>query len=233
MNIECLASGSSGNCYKISDGTTTLLLEAGLPIKDIKKWLRFNFSAISGCLITHEHLDHAKSAKELMRLSTDVYMTSGTAKALNLKSHRLKIIKSKEKFVVGSFDILPFDLPHDAAEPVGFYIKSKVTSESLAYITDAMYCKYKFDGLTHLMIEANYDKETIDNNVELDKSKLFLRNRVRKSHMSFEETKNFIKSNDLSKLKCIYLIHLSNANSNEAKYKREIQQMTGIEVRVM
>jgi phosphoribosyl 1,2-cyclic phosphodiesterase len=56
MIIKSIASGSSGNCYKISDGKTSLLLECGIPIKKIKLGCDFDLSDILGCLVTHEHL---------------------------------------------------------------------------------------------------------------------------------------------------------------------------------
>jgi phosphoribosyl 1,2-cyclic phosphodiesterase len=56
IQIKPLASGSGGNCYKIDDGKSSLLIEAGLPIKKIKQGLNYKLSEIEGCLISHEHL---------------------------------------------------------------------------------------------------------------------------------------------------------------------------------
>lgn len=57
MEIEVLGTGSSGNCYKISNGKFALLLECGLPFKVIQKKLNYKLTReIDACLITHEHL---------------------------------------------------------------------------------------------------------------------------------------------------------------------------------
>lgn len=56
MNIKSLASSSAGNCYLIDDGKSRLLLDCGISIKKIKGGADFNFSNISGCLCTHQHL---------------------------------------------------------------------------------------------------------------------------------------------------------------------------------
>lgn len=55
IDIKTLASGSSGNCYIIDDGSTKLMIECGLPINQIKKKGGFCVHEMSGCLISHEH----------------------------------------------------------------------------------------------------------------------------------------------------------------------------------
>ena len=64
MEIKVLASGSSGNAYRISDGETALLLDAGIPIRVIKEALNFQVRNLDGCLITHEHGDHIKNLSQ-------------------------------------------------------------------------------------------------------------------------------------------------------------------------
>ena len=51
--------------------------------------------------------------------------------------------------------------------------------------------------------------------------------RLTKSHFSLENLKSFLKANDLSQVREIYLIHLSDANSDEEKFKYEIAALTG------
>ena len=61
IEIFPLASGSRGNCYRVNDGSTPLLLEAGIQLKEIQKQLNFRVSELAGCIISHEHKDHSKS----------------------------------------------------------------------------------------------------------------------------------------------------------------------------
>ena len=56
MQIEVLGSSSAGNAYIVSDGDTSLLLECGLPIKDMQIKSNFKIASVSGCLISHLHL---------------------------------------------------------------------------------------------------------------------------------------------------------------------------------
>ena len=65
--VYCLGSGSKGNSYAVDDGRSVLLLEAGLPASKITAGYRELLPRVVGCLITHEHMDHARGAAELAR----------------------------------------------------------------------------------------------------------------------------------------------------------------------
>jgi phosphoribosyl 1,2-cyclic phosphodiesterase len=226
MDIQIIASGSKGNCYIISDGRTSLMLECGISYRDIQKALNFNLKGISACLISHEHKDHSRAAEDILKRGILIYTSRGTIKALGVENYLLRPIENKKVFSVGSFDIMPFDLRHDCAEPFGYLIKSNITAEKLVFITDTFYCPYKFKGLTHIMIECNYiDGLTEGTNTELLK-------RLYKSHMSLEACLDFFKANDLSKVKEIILLHLSDARSDEKKILEAVQKETGKYVRV-
>ncbi len=230
MEIRILASGSKGNCYYITDGHTPLLLECGINVQEIKRKLNFGLSQVQGCLVTHEHLDHSKAVKDIVKLGIDIYTSHGTAKALGIENHRIIKVKAKQQFKINTFIVLPFDVKHDAVEPLGFLIYSTATKEKLLYATDTYYLKYKFNGLTHIMIECNYSLEIIKKNVSENVIELERKNRVLKSHMSLETLKDFLKANDLSKVQAIYLLHLSDWNSDSKRFKQEIQKLTGKEV---
>lgn len=236
MDIEVLGTGSSGNCYKVKIGRATLLLECGLPYKVIQKKLNFKVSEIDACLITHEHQDHAKAVKDLMKAGVDCYMTEGTAKVLGIEGHRLNTFKKYDsgqgyywKYFL-DIQILPFEMVHDVEEPVGFYIKSKNLNESLVFITDTAYMKYKIPACEVLMIECNYVKSVLDEQVENGKINVSLRNRIVRNHLSLESLVEALKAADLSRCKKIYVLHLSDGNSNEEVIKRTIQELTGVEV---
>lgn len=236
MQVEVLGTGSSGNCYKVEIGRATLLLECGLPFKVIQKKLGFKLSDIDACLVTHEHMDHAKAVKDLMRAGVDCYMTKGTAEALGVKGHRLNTFRKDNagegycwKFFL-DIQILPFELVHDVAEPVGFFIKNKEFDESILFVTDTAYLRYQLPKCDVLMIECNYVKSKLDENVEQGKINTSLRNRIVKNHLSLETVVEALKIADLNKLRKIYLLHLSDSNSDEALIKRTIQETTGVEV---
>lgn len=232
MDIKIYASGSSGNAYRISNGKTTLLLDAGIPLREIQIRCGFQVRQIDGCLITHAHGDHSKAADALMRLGIDVYTSAGTIAACRLRGHRVHAIKALEELTIGTFQILPFDVQHDAPEPLGFLITSAGTGERLLYFTDTYYIKYRFEGLTHIMAECNFGKEELLRSVQAGYVPVELVPRLMKSHMSVEHLVDMLKANDLTRLRQIYLLHLSGSNSNAERFRDTIRKATGAEVYV-
>lgn len=226
INITALASGSSGNAYLIDDGHTQLLLECGIRFRDIQIALNFKTSSLAGCLITHEHKDHTKGLKDVLRAGIDVYASQGTIEQENIKHHRLKPIKAKEEFSIGTWTILPFDVEHDVAEPLGFLLMNE-QGEKLLFSTDTYYVKYRFTGLTHIMVECNYSIDILNENIASGRVPKVMKRRLLKSHFSLENVKEFLKANDLIKVQEIWLLHLSDNNSDEELFKREVQALTG------
>lgn len=230
MKIDILASGSSGNAYHISDGQTELLLDAGIPFREIQIGCGFKTRNIRGCFITHAHSDHSKGVKDILKRGIDVYTSQGTIEACKLQGHRLHKVKDREAVKVGTFTVLPFDVQHDAPEPLGFLVVSEATQEKLLYFTDTYYLKYSFNGLTHILGECNYDRESLERAIEQRDTPPELGARLMKSHMSLEHFLNFLQGCDISRVRQIYLLHLSNANSNAERMKQAVQALTGAEV---
>ncbi|WP_333880355.1 MBL fold metallo-hydrolase [Lysinibacillus capsici] len=226
IQIKTLATGSKGNCYHITDGSTPLLLECGISFKDIQKGVNFEISSLGGVLVTHEHKDHCKGVESVLNRGLDVYMSQGTREALSLEHHRIKTVKSKDQFRVGSWTILPFDVQHDVNEPLGFLLQSD-NGGKLLFATDTYYVKYRFKGLTHIMIECNYDQQTLDENVDSGRIHPAMKKRVMRSHFSLENLLEFFKANDLSKVEEIHLLHLSDGNSNMERIFKAVARATG------
>jgi len=222
LNIRSYASSSKGNLYTIDDGYTKLMLECGLPWRDIQSKLDFGVSQIAGCLVTHEHLDHARAVPDLMKTGIDCYMSQGTAQALKLSGHRLHIIEALVQFSIGTWAIKPFSGRHAAAEPLCFLMANQ-SAERLLFATDTAYIANTFEGLTHVMIEANYAMPIL----KYKTGASLLRQSIIGDHMSLDTLIRMLRANDLSKVEEIHLLHLSNNNSDAAMFKRRIQEVTG------
>lgn len=226
MKLKVIGTGSSGNAYILGNEDEALLIECGVKITDIKKALNFDYSKVVGCIISHEHQDHCKSANEVMRLGINVYTGVKTHQAINGDViHRSLPIASRQTIKLGGFKIMAFDVKHDAAEPFGFLIEYNDCGRVL-FLTDTYYCKYTFPGLNNIIIEANYSKAIIDQKYGAESGKEFLRNRILQSHFSLENCKDMLAANDLSQVNNIVLIHLSDSNSDEKQFQKEVSEQT-------
>jgi len=224
MDINIYHSGSSANLYRVSDKGVSILIEAGVPVKKIKKALNYKLSDVAGCLVSHAHMDHAKGLKDLLQCGVDCYVSPETAKALDLSGHRLHIIKPMEQFKIGDWTIKAFNLVHDVP-CLGFLMATG--DEKLMFAVDTNYIPYRFKGLTHIMLGVNYDNEILMDNVTLGHIHPELTKRILRNHMSLKTCKKFLLANDMSRVREIYLLHLSDDNSNAERFKTEIQQITG------
>lgn len=225
-----MASGSSGNAYRVSDGTTALLLDAGIPYKAIQAGLSFCMHELSGCLITHAHQDHCKAARDLTRRGIDVYASRGTLDACSLTGHRAHVLTALKQLDIGTFKVLAFDVEHDAPEPLGFLLESTASGEKLLYVTDTQYVKYRFKGLTHMMVECNYTEDALRRAIRNGSTGIQRVPRLVRSHMSLETLHQLLMANDKSKLQQVYLLHMSSDNGDADSAKKAVQQLTGAQV---
>jgi len=230
MKLHVLGSSSSGNCYLLQSETTgeVLAIEAGVKFSEVKKALNFDVSHIVGILVSHEHGDHAG---QLVRFAHGtmacIYMSDGTAKAKKMERYAwTRTLFPMMKVQIGSFQVMPFDVQHDAAEPMGFLIKHEECGVAV-FATDTYYLKYRFDGVSNWMLECNYRQDILDRNTSMGLITPARRDRTIKSHMSYETCLETLQANDLSKVNNIVLLHLSSDNSNAAEFVRGIEEATG------
>jgi phosphoribosyl 1,2-cyclic phosphodiesterase len=232
MKLKVLASSSKGNCYILQSPTGSLLLETGLPWKQIQKGLDFDLSGIVACLVTHGHGDHIKSARDVLRAGIDVWLSEGAMHNMpegKSSDYRLPYLtESGHQFNVGDFTILAFATEHDVLDSLGFFIQYRPTGERLLFATDTFYLRNKFAGMNYVCIECNYCKDILDRNIESGLIDEGMKRRLLESHMSLDHCKDFLKANDLGQCREIILLHLSEGNSNAARMVREINELTGI-----
>ena len=225
ISFAAYASSSGGNLYRITDGKSSLLLECGLPIKKLRRSLGHDAHAADGVLLSHEHMDHAKAAKDIIKAGVDLYCSAGTAGALGLEGHRVHIVRALQQFTVGPWTVLPFETQHDSAEPLGFLIQNG--TDKLLWCMDSYYIKHRFQGLTMIAVECNYSKRTLSEDIPPAQ-----KHRLLRSHLSLETLLDFLAANDLAAVREIHLLHLSDDNSDERLFKEIVQANTGIPVYV-
>lgn len=230
IDVKCLSSGSAGNAYAVDDGESVLLLEAGLPAKKILSGFLPLLPRVEGCLITHEHGDHACGAVGIAGRGIDLYATAGTFAGMQgaVPAHRQHEIKINVQFRLGSWLVLPFEVEHDAEEPAGYLLYSLAAQEKLLFATDTYYIPNTFRGLNVVMVECNYSRDLLEDNIKAGRVPEPLKNRLLRSHFSLDNVKGFLAANDLGECRKIYLLHLSGGNADPNRFKREVQELTGI-----
>lgn len=209
MRLKCLGSSSAGNCYLLtSNSGETLILDCGIPIKEIKKGLDWNIKDVVGVLCTHKHLDHSKSVNDFKAMGIPIY-------APYLKIDYMSMN-------MGGFTVKPFDLTtidgswtHTNADgtpcPIfGFLITHKEIGRML-YITDCELIKWKFKDINHILLGVNYDKDLVDT----DNPKA---NHVFRGHLSIDTACDFVKANDSDSLQNVIMCHLSSENADKDSF---------------
>lgn len=206
-----------------------MILECGVRFKEIQQALNFDYSNCFA-LISHSHLDHCKAAKEVASAGIDIYCQKAASDTFKFSSHRINNFEVQKQFKVGEFTILPFPVSHDVP-CVGFLIFHPECGKTL-FITDSYYVEYHFKGLNNVLIEANYCETILEQRKEIGSIHGFLSDRIITSHMSLQTCMGVLRANDLTKVNNLVLIHLSDANSDAARFKREIHELTGKNVTV-
>ena len=227
MKLNVLGSGSSGNCYTLTDDQgNILIIECGIHQMEIKKGIAFNIGNVSGCLVTHGHMDHCKSISDILGLGVDVYASQGTLEETGtLEHHRSNVMAPMKKYKIGPYTVLGFKTIHDTKEPFGFII-NHTESGNICFLTDSVYSPFRFANITHWLVEANYSEEIMDDKIKNGGNK-FLRDRVISSHFSFQNTMDMLNVNDLTKTRTITLTHLSDTNSHAEQFKSRTMELYG------
>lgn len=227
MKLKVLGSSSHGNCYILENDSEALIIEAGASLKDVIKNLSIGLSKVVGCLISHEHGDHAENIKAFAAAGITILSSDAVfdAHKLGLLSVREKRIQPGRGYAAGGFRVISFELSHDVP-CLGFYI-SHQESGGILFITDTYYCEYTFDNLSNIIIECNYSDEILDRNIARGSMPVVMRKRLLHSHMELETCKQYLLSNNLSKVINIVLVHLSDGNSDEKKFMKAIREATG------
>ncbi|OPZ33908.1 MAG: putative metallo-hydrolase YycJ [Tenericutes bacterium ADurb.BinA124] len=207
------------------------MIECGIQFKKIQQ--EIDLPSLTGCLISHEHKDHAKSCKEIARYAK-VYGSLGTLQALDFGAYAFNtgVLTAEKQHQIGTFTVVPFGTEHDAKEPMGFLVYSKVLDEKLLFATDTYYIRPTFRGLDYIMIECNYQTELLKHNLAAGSVSSSTATRLFSSHFELQNVKKFLSSLDLTRTKRIYLLHLSEKNANAEQMKREIMELTGKPVEI-
>lgn len=172
FNFCSLYSGSTGNCLFIQSKEAKILVDAGVSQKKIENALAsFNvtFENIDAILVTHEHVDHIKNVGSISKkYNIPVYCNIETLNAMPTQKEKIldenqMIFTPNKKFSLKDLEILPFNIPHDAANPCGFNIfhdnKKISIATDIGHMDNILINKLKDSSF--LLLEANYDPDIL------------------------------------------------------------------------
>lgn len=221
-----MASGSSGNCYYIGTDTYGILIDAGIGVRTIKKYLKeygLALERVRAVFVTHDHADHIKAVGTLgEKYGIPIYSTPEIHVGINknycmtekLTSACRRYIYKEEPMQLDAFKITAFEVPHDGTDNVGYCVE--VNGRVFSFLTDLGYitpiaAKY-ICRANHLVIEANYDEEML----KMGAYPQHLKERIAgdNGHMCNRETGEFLADNMTEGLKHIWLCHLSKDNNH-------------------
>jgi len=235
FRISILASGSSGNATLLETQHTTLLVDAGLGRKEIQR--RFEAlgralpERVDGILVTHEHSDHSSGLPQMQReWDCPAYLTELTHReiqkmladenaerpeARKKKLERVEYIRAGERFEIGEIEITPFSIPHDAADPVGFAVRSDGTKAAI--VTDLGYLpelvKHHLREADFLILESNHDLDML----KMGPYPWYIKQRVmsRTGHLSNAVVSEFLADAEVFDGRARHLVlgHLSEQNN--------------------
>ncbi len=223
MEFCSLGSGSSGNCFIISQNKSKIIVDAGFSLLELESRMaikKINPSEITSIFLTHEHDDHSKGAFIFAeKYNKPVYMTYGTSKMCQKKikkSYKLNIhlFYPLDMIDLNDLKIYTIPVPHDAREPVQFKFESR--NKTLAIITDLGFGnKELINSIQHidaLILESNHDLNLL-NQSRYPKN---LKDRIRGNygHLSNEESLEILKKLNLDNLKWLGAAHLSKENNS-------------------
>ena len=231
LRFSVLGSSSKGNCTLVSGGSTTILIDSGLPSKYIHRNVRMLTGAdnIEGIFISHEHGDHINSLGPVSRnYGCPVYLSSGVAFMLRENGiDNIIEVKADIPVDIGDLRVTPFCVQHDAIEPFGFLVESKGIRLGIA--TDlGMVGPDLIEllrGLDGLVIESNYDREMLARGPY----PYPLKRRIldRKGHLSNIQCRDLIKTIIGPGTTDIVLAHLSEENNDPLIAAKECSKAVG------
>ena len=238
VSVGVLASGSRGNSTIVQSSTTRILVDAGISCRETFKRMKAagdDPQALSAILITHEHTDHVSGLLVLARkLKIPVFMTGAThqawARALRdadgerPELAQLEFFSSGRGFQIGDIGVMPFTIPHDAADPVGFTFRADGMKVAIA--TDLGYMppsvRDQLRGCDLLVLESNHDVEML----RVGSYPWSVKQRVmsRVGHLSNGALADFFTNDYDNNATFVVLAHLSEQNNLPEIARREAEK---------
>ena len=211
MRVVPIASSSGGNAYVVEQGDDALLVDCGVCLKTLKA--AYDLSHVRAVLVTHNHADHVSGLRVFLnKFDVPVYANAMTAEATvaqeKVAAAAFACFENGQSFSVGPFEILPFSVPHDAADPVGYLVRGDVTyfhGTDIGTPLDSIGLKLAAADLATL--ESNHDAVML----RTSRRPPYLIQRIAgpRGHLSNDQACDLVRRFASPRLRQLYLAHLS------------------------
>jgi len=222
MRILPIASSSKGNAYLVEREGTALLIDCGVSCKRIREGFAALgigkdaiASSLMGVLITHNHWDHVSGLVTFCRhVDAPLFANAMTAEAVaasaKVDDRLFSCFENGQSFDIGPFSVAPFSIPHDAADPVGYLIRTE-DGETYFHGTDI---GTPLDSVGLKLAEA--DIATLESNhdpvmLKASDRAVSLKQRISgpRGHLSNDEAAGLVRRFASPRLRRLFLAHLS------------------------
>ena len=220
-----MASGSSGNSYYIGNKQYGFLIDAGISAKTICRHLKsvsLDVTQVRALFITHIHKDHTQSMSVFSnRWQIPVYSTRkvhnliDAAKYIHRKISPInrRYLEHEERMSLGDFHITSFFVPHDAGDNSGFIIEYQ--GIKLVFATDVGHptelLMQAIQDCDYLVLESNHDEVMLRDGSYPEELKQRVASDI--GHLSNRVAAETVARNSSSRLKKVFLCHLSHENN--------------------
>lgn len=224
LRFQSFGSGSSGNCYYIGNTSNGLLIDAGIGVRSIRKYLRnlgLDFENIWGVFVTHDHADHIKAVGSIgEKHHVPIYSTRKVHEGIHRSYAVTEKLYSSKKYIekgetiqLGEFKVTAFHVSHDATDNVGYTVEYKekrfTFATDLGYISEEVATQLKLAN--YMVLEANYDEQML----RQGPYPIHLQNRIaaETGHLSNDQAAFFLAENYNEQMQHVFLCHLSRENN--------------------
>lgn len=224
MKLIIIGSSSQGNSYALqSDSGEILLIEAGVPLKEVKKAIGYKTSKVVGCIVSHVHSDHARYIPEYLRAGINVSSNDEVAEKYPGIDTMYENVTSR----FGKFGATPFEVKHDAKN-FGYLIHEP-SYGTIFFATDCYNLHFVIRGCKTYLAECNYSDSLLDKAVTDGSTQRRQADRIRLSHMSMEHAISWLRDCDVEHCaRKIILIHGSARHLFPNAAVSKFQQVLGV-----
>ena len=230
MILTTLSSSSKGNMHVLSNGVTSILLDCGIKFNRVFEYLYP--MKLDGVILTHEHGDHVGGCKSLAQNRIiPFYGTKETLDEVNIPGFDKYAVEPLKTFSIVSFNIVAFEVHHDAVHPVNYLIKDNLSGAQLLYITDTGNLDdIEINDVDYILIECNFDEEWYQKEELSDAEKIKKKRLLGdKGHLSIQKTIEFLKRTINHNTKKIILCHISHGFDGYQEFEKRVQKELNFE----